>query len=62
MAKIIVKIKKPDKEIAVELKEIVHTPLAKSLGKLFNHKTRVRLAKLLVRPITWLYTEIIEEL
>lgn len=62
MTKIIVKIKKPDKEIKVEIPEIVHTPIAKSLGKLFSHKTRVRLAKLLVRPVTWLYVEICEEL
>lgn len=62
MTKIIVKIKKPDKEIKVEIKEIVHTPFVKSLGKLINHNTRVKLAKLLVNPVTWLYTEIIEEL
>lgn len=62
MNKIIVKIEKPDKEIKVEIEEIVHTPLAKTLGKLFNHNTRVWLAKKLVKPVTWLYTEILEEL
>ena len=62
MTKIIVKIKKPDKEIKVEIPEIAHTTIAKTLGKLLNHNMRVRLAKILVKPVTWLYTEIIEEL
>lgn len=62
IAKIIVKIKKPNKEIEVEIPEIIHTPFVKKFGKLINHNTRVRLAKLLVKPVTWLYTEIIEEL
>lgn len=59
---IIVKIKKPDKLIEVVIPEIVHTSIVKQFGKLLSHKTRVRLAKLLVRPVTWIYTEILEEL
>lgn len=62
MPKIIVEIKKPDKEIKVEIEEIVHTSIIKKFGKLLNHNTRVRLAKLLVKPVTWLYVEIMEEL
>lgn len=62
MTKIIVKIKKPDKEIKVVIPEIPHTSLVKSFGKLLSHKTRVRLAKILVKPVTWLYVEILEEL
>lgn len=69
MNKIIVKIKKldvdigvPIKEIEVVIPEIAHTSIVKKFGKLLNHKTRVRIAKLLVNPVTWLYTEIIEEL
>ena len=63
MTKIKIKIKKiPAEKKKIVIAEIVLDSNVKKFGKLFNHKTRVFLARLLVKPITWLYTEVMEEL
>jgi malonyl CoA-acyl carrier protein transacylase len=36
--------------------------ILRSAGRLLNKKMRVFLAKILVIPVRWLYTEIMEEL
>lgn len=63
MTKIKIKIKKiPAEKKKILIAEIDLGKNVKKFGKLFNHKQRIFIAKLFIRPITWLYTEILEEL